>query len=194
MRTFSIDTLRLQSDPFFNECRAYGRLIETGTNGKIAARCHGSLPVPADRETELYRRFDVCWDRPQDQPSFRAIVKDLIQIDKRITERMLGKMRRDLLKMRKLGVFPQDIYLRNYGAGLLLDFSIAVTEPHWVFESRSSRYISCMKNGEMNMFQNMIRDSEVRTWLRSVSNREYCKKLRNCPDGKTRRRRKRYPA
>lgn len=51
-----------------------------------------------------------------------------------------------------------------------------------------------MKNDEMQKFQCVIRDSGVETSLRAVRNREYCKKLRNCPDGRERRQRKKYPA
>lgn len=36
-----IETIRLQTDPFYNERRAYGRLIERDVNGKVAVRCHG---------------------------------------------------------------------------------------------------------------------------------------------------------
>ena len=46
----SMKTIRFQSDPFYNECRAYGRRIDSGVNGKVAVRCHGHLGIPAARE------------------------------------------------------------------------------------------------------------------------------------------------
>ena len=183
----------MQSDPFYNECRAYGRLIECDVNGKIAVRCHGHMIIPAARAEELARRFEVyAWDRPRDdsklpvpkrQP-FRAIVKDLIDDDRPLNEK-------DLLKMHKLGVYPRDVRERNYGGGLLLDFSIAITKPHWFFETETSWSISMMKNRDMNMLQVIMLESGVKVWQRAVRNREYCMKLRGCPDGKERKRRNR---
>lgn len=182
-----IETIRLQTDPFYNECRAYGRLIECDVNGKVAVRCHGHIAIPAAREEELDRRFEVyAWDRPEDdselsvskrQP-FRAIVKDLIEDDRPLNEKNLIRMRKDLLKMHKFGVYPQDVQERNYGGGLLLDFSIAITKPHWVFETKRSWWIRIMINNDMNMLQEMILESGVKTWQRAVRNREYCMKLR----------------
>ena len=192
-----IKTIRFQTDPFHNECRAYGRLIECDVNGKVAVRCHGHMAVPAAREEELARRFEVyVWDRPEDdsklsaserQP-FRAIVKDLIEDDRPLNEKKLIRMRKDLLTMHKLGVYPQDVQERNYRGGLLLDFSIAITKPHWVFEMKRPWWISTMENDDMNMLQVIMLESGVKTWQRAVRNREYCTKLRGCPEGKERKR------
>ena len=197
----SIETIRFHSDPFYNECRAYGRLIECGVNGKVAVRCHGHLTVPAAREEELARRFEVyAWDRPKEDSKLpvskrqplRAIVKDLITQEQSppLNEKVLAKMRKDLLRMRRLGVHPQDLYLRNYGGGLLLDFSIAITKPHYIFELEEPWSIRALQNDEMQMFQAMMFESGVKTWLRAVRNREYCMKLRGCPDGRARKRRR----
>lgn len=45
-----------------------------------------------------------------------------------------------------------------------------------------------MKNDDMNMLQVIMLESGVKTWQRAVRNREYCMKLRGCPDGKERKR------
>ena len=192
-----IETIRFQSDPFYNECRAYGRLVECNVNGKVAVRCHGHMAIPAATEEELARRFEVYeWDRPEDdsqlpvakrQP-FRAIVKDLVDDDRPLNEENLIRMRRDLLKMHRLGIYPQDVRERNYGGGLLLDFSIAITKPHWVFEVKKPWWIDTVKQEDMNMLQVIMLESGVKTWARAVRNREYCMKLRGCPDGKVRKR------
>lgn len=81
-------------DPFYNECRAYGRLNVANQNGKIAVQCHGYLTIPAAMEVELEKRFNiVIWDRPSeeyDKPvfkrqPFRALVKDLIREEENFT-------------------------------------------------------------------------------------------------------------
>ena len=187
-----IETIRFHTDPFYNECRAYGKLIENNVNGKIAVRCHGHMAIPAAREDELYRRFDVYeWDREEDDEPFRAIVKDLVEVDQPLNEKNLIKMRKDLLKMHKLHVYPQDVREWNYGNGLLLDFSIAITYPHWVFEMKEPWWLRVMRNTDLNMLQVLMLESGVKTWQRTVRNREYCMKLRGCPDGKERKRRNR---
>ena len=35
----SVDVVHAHMDPFFNECRAFGQLIEADLNGEIAVRC-----------------------------------------------------------------------------------------------------------------------------------------------------------
>ena len=201
IREVSIKNIRLQTDPFFNECRAYGKLIASGVNGKVAVHCHGHLALPASIEDELAQRFEVySWNRPpvksrlrltvsKRQP-LRAIVKDLAQDHSTLNESILRKMWKDLCKIRKLGVHPQDVRLRNYGGGLLLDFSIAITKPHWFFELKEPWEIRSMAKHEMQRFQVLINDSGVKTDLRAVRNREYCAKLRGCPGGRERNRQK----
>ena len=119
IKKIPIKTIRFHTDPFYNECRAYGRLIECAVNGKVAVRCHGHMAIPAAREEEHARRFEVyAWDRPEEdskrpvstrQP-FRAIVKDLVEEeeddDRLLTEKKMIRMRKDLLKMHALGVYP----------------------------------------------------------------------------------------
>lgn len=62
------DLLHAHMDPFFNECRAYGRLIEASQNGKIAVRCYGHMSIPADKEEELSQKFNIqAWDRPGEE-------------------------------------------------------------------------------------------------------------------------------
>ena len=137
MKKIPIETIRFQTDPFYNESRAYGRLIECDVNGKVAVRCHGRVAIPAATEEELNRHFEVyAWDRPEDdvkmpvsqrQP-FRAIVKNLDENDRPLNEKTLTRMRKDLLKMHRLSVYPQDVRERNHGGVLLLDLSIAFRE------------------------------------------------------------------
>lgn len=138
----SIDILRGHRDPFYNECRAYGRLIDADLNGKVAVRCYGYLTIPAEREEELREKFNIeAWNRPdreylkpasKRQP-FRAIVRDLISEGVPFTSQSVKKILRDLKRMRKLGVYPRDVQARNCKGGLLVDFSVAMTEPHYLF-------------------------------------------------------------
>ena len=100
----------------------------------MAVKCHGYIPISADKEEQLELEFDVGdWDRPGDEydkpvsqrQPFRAIVKDLIRKDVPLTAKIADKMLTDLKRMRRNGIYPADILPRNYKAGLLVDFSPA---------------------------------------------------------------------
>lgn len=56
----SDDLLQAYMDPFYNECRAYGRLEEANLNGKVAVRCHGYMTFPAEYEEELVRGYPTA--------------------------------------------------------------------------------------------------------------------------------------
>ena len=176
-------------DPFFNECRSYGKLIEKKLNGKVAVYCHGYIALPAEREDELKRRFNVEeWDRPDDhyalptnrRPPLRAIVKKLIRDDVPLSKKSAAKMLRDLKNMRRVGVYPMDVQERNYKGGLLVDMSIAMVKPHYLFDIRPSWQVTEMfQKEDLRNFQTMINNAGINSTLRAMPNREYRKKLRS---------------
>lgn len=174
-------------DPFYCECRAYGRLIEANMNGKVAVRCYGYLDVPAEVEEELRRGFDVDnWQRPVEEYStpvskrkpIRAMVKDLITEDVSFTPKIAKKMLKDLKRIRKLGIYTMDIVARNYMGGLLVDFGIAMTEPHYLFHIKPPHQVRSYKRDDLLSFDDMMEDEGVVTWERALPNPEYCAKLR----------------
>ena len=183
----SDDLLHAHSDPFYNECRAYGRLEEKKLNGKVAVYCHGYIPISADKEKQLEREFGVQdWDRPGDEydkptsqrQPFRAIVKDLVLKDVTLTAKVADKMLTDLKRMRRIGVYPGDIPLRNYKAGLLVDFSTARTEPFYLFNLRPGRQTRMIKDVDLYMWEDMRKENELNTRKRAVRDEEYCANLR----------------
>ena len=113
----SDDLLHAHADPFYRECRAYGRLEEKKLNGKVAVYCHGYITISANKEEQLEREFDVVdWDRPgeeydkpvsQRQP-FRAIVKDLVLKDIPLTAKIADKMLTDLKRIRRTSSSAQE--------------------------------------------------------------------------------------
>ena len=54
--------------------------------------------------------------------------------------------------MRALGVYPMDVRARNYGAGLFLDMSIAITTPHSLFKIRPRRQVRVFQWEDLLMF------------------------------------------
>ena len=183
----SDDLLHAHSDPFYNECRAYGRLKEKKLNGKVAVYCHGYMPISADKEEQLERRFHVGdWDRPgeeYDKPvskrqPFRAIVKDLVVKDVPLSAKVADKMLTDLKRMRRIGIYPGDIALRNYKAGLLVDLGTASTEPFYLFDLRPGRQTQMEKDKDLYSWEHMRKENKLDTRKRAVRDEEYCSNLR----------------
>ena len=188
------DLLEAHCDPFFRECRAYGRLEEKKLNGKVAARCYGYITIPYKEEDQLLREFRVGdWDRPDEdydlpeserQP-LRAIVKELILKDVPLTGKVADRILKDMKRMRRCGVYPRDVHPRNYVGGLLVDLSEAMTKPYWLFQIRPSQG-EMIKYKELYKWQKMVEENHLDAHLRAVRNKEYCKKLRR-PKAKAKR-------
>ncbi|KAL8925691.1 MAG: hypothetical protein Q9208_003374 [Pyrenodesmia sp. 3 TL-2023] len=183
-----LDTLYAHSDPFYNECRAYGRLDESHLNGEVAVRAHGYTTIPATDVHQLGKDFQVdSWEEdaeeheynelPFERHIFRAIVKDLIQDDVRWTHKIVKRMKRDLLRMREQGIYPMDLQSRNYKGGLLLDFSSAMTLPHYQLDKCPDRQYERVMEHDLYHFDQMIAKAGVKTWV-TAYNKEYLKKLR----------------
>jgi len=169
-------------DPFFNECRAYGRLIDKNQNGKAAVCCYGYLTLPTEREDELRRDFGVVnWDRPKAEYSepahkrqpLRAIVKDLITEDVRITPAIGKKILTALRRMRKIGIYPMDTRVRNYKGGKVIDFSVAITEPHVLFVINDSWRVEDYKRCDLLLFDEMMEKEEAGRWQRATRDEKY---------------------
>jgi Kinetochore Sim4 complex subunit FTA2 len=122
-----------QFDPFFAECRAFGCLKECGLDGDAAVHCYGYIMLPPAFESVAMTFGAVVWDRnraSESQP-FRGIVKELVSSEVPcFTSQMTKKMKADLLKLSKIGVFARDIRKENYKGGRLTDFSASWTWPH----------------------------------------------------------------
>jgi hypothetical protein len=174
-------------DPFFNECRAYGRLIDKNVNGKVAVRCYGYLMIPANREDELKERFGVTtWNRPDEEDlkpasrrePFRAIVKDLVTEDVPLTAKIAKRMLLDLRRMRKFEVYNMDIQARNYKGGRLVDFSVAMTTPHYLFVIKPAWRKEDYQYDDLRSFDHMLDEAKIVTLNRATPNREFVSKLR----------------
>lgn len=176
--------LRGHADPFYRECRAYGRLIEKNLNGKVAVRCFGYMTFPAEIEATLEQQFQVSdWDRldsdcGRTQP-LRAIVKELVLQDVPLTARIADTILTHTRRMRRWGVYPGDIRERNYKGSRLVDFSVARTEPYYMFQLRPGRQTLKMKNRDLYMWEDMRKKLKLNTTLRALRDKEYCKMFRH---------------
>jgi hypothetical protein len=178
-----------QTDPFYAECRAYGRIAERPRKRPVAIACHGFIGIEATTEPFLEKRFKITeWGRPQEdlerplasRPPFRALVKDLDESEPEISDSLAKAMLRDLKALHSLKIYVMDISIRNYKGGKLVDFSSSWTEPHIGFrpDLRPGFAIRQSKGDDAYEFDEMIKELGVRTSVRAMKNDEVLKTLR----------------
>jgi Kinetochore Sim4 complex subunit FTA2 len=185
------DTLICHTDPFYAECRAYGRIEEEKRQKKlrrdIAVPCYGFLGIAPEQEKMLMEQFGVrLWDGTEDEDfrkqaqgqPIRALMKELIEEETSLTDQTLKRMLRDLRALRRIGIYPRDIAARNYRGGRLVDFGASCTEPYVLFQICPKWQVDFWKTEDLAMFDEMIEDESIETEVRATPNHEYCKKLR----------------
>ena len=180
--------LAVQLDPFFAECRAFGRIKEQQGNGTLAVECFGYLHLPASREAELDQRFQqMHWDRPDEEyelepsrrTSFRAIVKRLIPQQTIWNGATARKILRNLRALNAAGVYVFDVRAVNIVGGKLVDFSASWTEPHVLFRTRDPGEVESQRKMDLARFDVMMLDQQIRNAPRGLPNRQYIAKLRS---------------
>lgn len=90
-------------------------------------------------------------------------------------------MTKDLRRINKMGIYNRDIKESNYKGGLLIDFSSAMTMPHYIFQTRPQWQVDRIKRLDLLDFDEMVKVSNIKTWERATRNREYLQKLRPRP-------------
>lgn len=127
-------------DPFFAECRAFGRLQETG-HEDLAIKCHGYIMLdkkyeeiiaPQLRKTHDILAYRSFYHEPTEPaPPIRCIVKDL-GAPTRLNQKLVWKLFEDVKKLHQLGIFHLDLKMEQLIDGKIADFSIAKTMPHFI--------------------------------------------------------------
>ncbi|KAI1847909.1 hypothetical protein JX266_006022 [Neoarthrinium moseri] len=132
------------SCPFENECRAYGRLKETGKE-HLAIECHGYIVFTSSYLNGKGIRLPQLEGTPQltdsnEEMFFHALLKDLppepvATLD--LTRTQLVQMSKDLLAVHRVGIFlGGELKPSSYIAGKLVDFGQSKTVPHPALDSR----------------------------------------------------------
>ncbi|EKG10122.1 hypothetical protein MPH_12722 [Macrophomina phaseolina MS6] len=178
------DEIKGHLDPFYAECRAYGAIEERLYNGElpkneddwIAAPCYGYLRISVRDEDFLRETFKIRnWDRANqtDTEPIRGLVKEFIEEKAPVNtkRRSVRKMRKDLLVLESIGVYPRDIAARNYRAGLLVDFGHSYTDPHCVLSLYSGWKRKAEKSQSLSLFDKMIQKLKIRVSSRDMPRR-----------------------
>lgn len=120
-------------DPFFAECRAFGRLVEEEKDDQLAVRCYGYALLSESIESRIREQFGITdWNRGEGDEGqrLRAILKSYIWYKTPFGRKKFPALRKNIEKLNNLGIYNMDIRKENYLGGRLFDFSIAITAPH----------------------------------------------------------------
>lgn len=147
-------------EPFSAECRAFGRLQETGYE-ELAVPCFGYALLDEEHERAMMAQCDLnywsfngdidfagCVDEEADQrrrflgkdgrpPPLRCIVKAFGEVipqddEGRFQQTTARRLLQDLIKLQKLGIMQIDVGTRQLVDGKYGDFSTAITMPHFI--------------------------------------------------------------
>ncbi|KAK7962470.1 uncharacterized protein PG986_003295 [Apiospora aurea] len=186
-----LEEILCYTDPFFAECRAYGRIHDargkSGNRSALAVKCHGYLYLSKDDETFLTELgvdlgIDILDDSLRkalgQDGRVRAIVKDMAPESSGVTARSLTKVLRRVRALNRLNIFNRDIRLENFRGGLLVDFGSSWTKPHIVLDALGAVDKRDSLLEDLVMFDDMVAEGDIKTRLKALPNLEYCEKLR----------------
>ncbi|MBE3041789.1 hypothetical protein IMZ48_04260, partial [Candidatus Bathyarchaeota archaeon] len=189
------------SEPFNNECRAFGRLQESGY-AELAVRCFGYLLLDDSHERAILEQFsddDLTFDgspewygdcdirarfpsRDGRPPPVRGILKEFGQVNQPLTTRLVRRLLGDVIRLQQLGIVRIDVADRQIVSGRLSDFSTAVTTPHFMTNPELNPRLSPgeISATEYQLFLYSIRDyydfdDMVNDW--SIEHREGRRKI-----------------
>ncbi|CAH0028067.1 unnamed protein product [Clonostachys rhizophaga] len=152
----TLDNIVHSDDPFYCECKAYGRINELIKKKKspslsnVVTPCHGFLFL-SDRNTRnLEKKFLVKLGLDEINLEYqestvgglmpRAIVKDLAPDPYDYWDgRMLNTMLRGVLNLNRHGIYNRDIKENNYVGTQLVDFGRAWTLPNLIYDNFPDR-------------------------------------------------------
>ncbi|KAF7555028.1 hypothetical protein G7Z17_g2465 [Cylindrodendrum hubeiense] len=187
----ALETAAYYTDPFFAECRAYGRIKEAtkkrSLKAQIAIPCHGFIFLKENDERTLSKlgidfgiaRIDSDFQQNTEGGwRVRAIVKDLAPQDTGVDKKSVGKILRGIRALNKHKIYNMDIHLDNFRNGQLVDFGSSWTEPHLLLDAQHDHAARNSKLSDLEKFDEMIEDEEIQTDVRARPNPKYCRKLR----------------
>ncbi|KAI1355101.1 kinetochore Sim4 complex subunit FTA2-domain-containing protein [Xylaria sp. FL0043] len=184
---YPLEKAIVYTDPFYAECRAYGRIQEAmdkgEIRGKIATKCHGYTFLNADTQRWLEDQgIDLGTERLNDEllPIVggagrpRAIVKDFEIAGPALsyqTPQQIRKSFRNVWLLNKLGINNRDVRAENFRNGWLIDFDMSYTLPHDIYNVLSPFEAEETQAGDVAMFDGIL--EEVGVNLRFLATKNF---------------------
>lgn len=162
----SLTAFAQYSEPFYAECRAFGRLREASHEG-LALRCFGYVLLSEENEASLKNTFKDMWlsfsgdchnefldddlslrarflGRGGKLPPIRGILKEFGQAPayEDLRSKDFETMLRLTVSLHQLGIVRLDMDPKQFINGKLADFSIAVTTPHFMLNPELNPHLA----------------------------------------------------
>ncbi len=179
--------------PFYNECRAYGRLKEADRED-LAAKCYGYLLLSPKDERMLveewllldWKRESLTDHRKTDKP-IQALVKEYVESDYYFSPSDTPRMKKVIRQLNLLGIQVNDVKADNWRGGALIDLSSSHTAPHFSMDPQCPSYTKARADIDFRCFDRMIREynmneKEHPVHVHFAPNNEYRESLRNSGD------------
>lgn len=167
-----LEVLAQYSEPFNAECRAFGRLKESG-HEDLAITCYGYLLLDEAHERTLMDRFKLSFDGNMDMagwyddlrprflcrrtgkpPPIRGILKGLgtaglVNDPPNLTVNQAKRILRDTIKLQQLGIISLDVRRDQLIDNRFCDFSVAITVPHFLTTPELNPSLSPVQKSKM---------------------------------------------
>lgn len=169
------------AEPFSCECRAFGRLQEAG-HEELAIKCFGYVLLDEAHEQTIMTQFSDLrieftgnceysgdeylrsrfLSKDGRVPPIRGIVKELglKDADETLQAPLARKILRDIKKLQQLGIMRVDIATRQVMDGKIIDFSMAVTTPHFLTNPELNPHLTpeMVSAVELEAFKSCLHD------------------------------------
>ncbi|KAJ8131081.1 hypothetical protein O1611_g2544 [Lasiodiplodia mahajangana] len=177
------------TDPFYAECRAYGRIRDAFTSRFVleqtAVKCYGYLLLTLDKTEKRWLKDSGVDLEPEVIDSdlhgalggdlrIRAIVKDLERNPKELNAKNIRRALRSVYLLNDtLKIYNMDIKADNFIGHRLVDFGSSWTEPHALlnyFQKTAKHIAQSYRLRDKVNFEDMIENAEIPTRLRVIPN------------------------
>ncbi|KAI3338388.1 kinetochore Sim4 complex subunit FTA2-domain-containing protein [Ustulina deusta] len=180
------------TDPFYAECRAFGRIQQAYDNQEIhhrrvlAVKCHGYMFLKKNDQLALEKKgcyfgADLLDDKilraSGGNGRVRVIVKDL-EPDVGLNARKIRKAFERVYALNQLKIYNRDVRAANFVNCRLVDFGLSWTQPHEILEALAKDESRDEKLGDRVMFNDMIAVEGIKTRLNVLPDTGYWTKLR----------------
>ncbi|EEU45639.1 uncharacterized protein NECHADRAFT_93838 [Fusarium vanettenii 77-13-4] len=160
--------------PFYQECRAYGRLKEVNCE-YLAVKVYGYVSLKVDQALErkmrnaLLKLYRIVKDWVEPARYWRETDIPSHRIDSILSVSHFPRMLEDLHEIHRCGIVIRDMSISQYVNGVLVDFSMAWTMPHpfgpgglgleptWKFQSLAAWDLYCFQTKVIDVWNNYLR-------------------------------------
>ncbi|KAI1360580.1 kinetochore Sim4 complex subunit FTA2-domain-containing protein [Xylaria arbuscula] len=176
-KSYPLKKVLFYTDPFYAECRAYGRIKETRDERKVkanvATRCHGYLFLRTEDMKFLQREAGIdlgtnIIDESLKQAlggnlQARAIVKDLETGNTGVQKHNIEQAWRNVSLLNSVGIYNRDIRADNFMNCRIVDFGSSWTEPHAILDNADMDEAREQRLSDRGQFEEMTELEGIKT-------------------------------